>query len=264
MRIFALLALALLVAACSSTSPPRSSYAVAPPNAAYAPSADVRATQQQLRAAGMYDGPIDGVWGPETRAAVERFQQNRGLPVTGRVDDQTTSALRRPYSASPVALRDPTDVRTVQNRLRQLNYYQGPDDGVWGSSTQMAIESFQHSRGLPVGQVTEATIAAMGLDPASFSRNAAYAGPDRYYGSYNGSTALDPAVVRGVQQRLRQAGFYSGPIDGVWGSRTQTALERFQRSRNLEATGTLNPTTAQALGLNPNNLSLSAVPPRRY
>jgi hypothetical protein len=32
----------------------------------------------------------------------------------------------------------------------------------------------------------------------------------------------------------------------------------------LEATGNLNPTTASALGLNPNNLSSSAQVPRRY
>jgi peptidoglycan hydrolase-like protein with peptidoglycan-binding domain len=268
MRIFAFLALALLVAACSTTDR-RYSY-VPPPTASYSPpAADVRAAQEQLRAAGMYDGPIDGVWGPETRAALERYQQNRNLPVTGRIDDQTSTALRRTYSSRPVALRDPTDVRTIQNRLRQLNYYQGPDDGVWGSRTQMAVESFQHSRGLPVGRMTEATIAAMGLDPGAFSRNTAYAGDryynDRYYDQrYSGYSGRDPAGVREVQRRLRGAGFYAGPVDGVWGSRTQIGLERFQRSRGLEASGSLNPMTAQALGLNPNNPSLSAAPPRRY
>jgi N-acetylmuramoyl-L-alanine amidase len=71
--------------------------------------------------------------------------------------------------------------------------------------------------------------------------------------------------VRNIQQRLRQRGYYSGAPDGVWGPRTERAVVRFQRSRGLEATGNLTPTTATALGLNPNNLSQNAqVPSRRH
>jgi peptidoglycan hydrolase-like protein with peptidoglycan-binding domain len=65
--------------------------------------------------------------------------------------------------------------------------------------------------------------------------------------------------VRNVQTRLRALGFYRGARDGVWGAGTQAALEQFQRGRGLEATGQINPVTAQALGLNPNNLE---APPR--
>jgi N-acetylmuramoyl-L-alanine amidase len=69
---------------------------------------------------------------------------------------------------------------------------------------------------------------------------------------------LEPRVVRGVQQRLRQQGFYSGNPDGKWGPRTQDAMQRFQKSRGLEASGDLNPATATALGLDPNNLATSS------
>lgn len=37
-------------------------------------SAEVRATQQDLASRGLYDGPIDGVMGPRTRAAMARAQ----------------------------------------------------------------------------------------------------------------------------------------------------------------------------------------------
>ena len=49
-------------------------------------------------------------------------------------------------------------------------------------------------------------------------------------------------------------GFYRGGVDGTWGPGTQTAIERFQQGRGLQATGQLNPATAQAMGLDPNNL----------
>ena len=42
-----------------------------------------------------YDpGPIDGLYGPRTKAAVERFEQARGLPVTGTVSTGLIDRLR--------------------------------------------------------------------------------------------------------------------------------------------------------------------------
>lgn len=247
-------ATALALAACADTRPTTTA---ARPTATVTttmqaePVAEVRDTQMRLQAAGFYNGPIDGVWGPETQAAVERYQQNRKLPVTGRIDEPTRTALRVP-PATPVALTDPTDVRTVQNRLRQLNHYDGRADGVWGPSTQVAVESFQRSRNLAVGELNQATLSAMGLDPGAF--------PVRHSAATTIREPLQPGVVRGVQQRLKAQGYYNGGVDGRWGPRTEQALARFQRSRSLEPTGHLNPTTATALGLDPNNLSLSAVP----
>jgi peptidoglycan hydrolase-like protein with peptidoglycan-binding domain len=69
---------------------------------------------------------------------------------------------------------------------------------------------------------------------------------------------LSRQAVRNVQNRLRALGFYRGAPDGVWGAGTQQALERFQRGRGIEATGQINPVTAQALGLNPGNLEAPA------
>jgi peptidoglycan hydrolase-like protein with peptidoglycan-binding domain len=43
-------------------------------------------------------------------------------------------------------------------------------------------------------------------------------------------------------------------VDGNWGAGTQAAIERFQQGRGLQPTGQINPATAQALGLDPNNL----------
>ncbi|RYP80231.1 peptidoglycan-binding protein, partial [Nocardioides guangzhouensis] len=43
------------------------------------------ALQDALAITGYYDGGVDGVYGPETLAAVESLQQSHGLPVTGTV-----------------------------------------------------------------------------------------------------------------------------------------------------------------------------------
>lgn len=41
--------------------------------------------QNHLRAAGFYQGQVDGIYGHSTKVAVKRFQKNRDLPITGNV-----------------------------------------------------------------------------------------------------------------------------------------------------------------------------------
>jgi TPR repeat protein len=44
---------------------------------------DVAEIQEGLTALGYYNGPIDGIAGPMTRAAIGKFQSDNGLPATG-------------------------------------------------------------------------------------------------------------------------------------------------------------------------------------
>ncbi|WP_313758145.1 LysM peptidoglycan-binding domain-containing protein [Tissierella sp.] len=58
------------------------------------------------------------------------------------------------------------------------------------------------------------------------------------------------ASVAELQQLLRNAGFDPGPIDGIFGTRTQSAVIAFQRSRNLVPDGIVGRMTWTALGVN--------------
>jgi hypothetical protein len=53
----------------------------------------VRILQGRLRRSGDRPGPIDGLYGPLTQGAVQRFQQRHGLAVDGIVGRQTRRAL---------------------------------------------------------------------------------------------------------------------------------------------------------------------------
>ena len=48
----------------------------------------------RLRDLGYYDGPLEERPWPATIAALERFQRDRGLPVTRCADAATADALR--------------------------------------------------------------------------------------------------------------------------------------------------------------------------
>jgi len=142
-----------------------------PPNA-------VQSVQEKLRANGAYTGPVDGTWGPDSAAALQRYQAAHQLQVTGQLNQATAATMGLdpamllsgpPGGASSAALPPaeplrPGAVRAVQSRLRALGFYNGAVDGVWGQGTQVSVERFQQGRGLqPNGQLNPATMAALGL-----------------------------------------------------------------------------------------------------
>ncbi len=73
-------------------------------------------------------------------------------------------------------------------------------------------------------------------------------------GGYTGWTEIlcaertTSSKVRSVQSALAAAGFDPGPIDGVMGSQTKSALVKFQNAKGLPV-GNLNLQTLQALGV---------------
>jgi peptidoglycan hydrolase-like protein with peptidoglycan-binding domain len=58
---------------------------------------------------------------------------------------------------------------------------------------------------------------------------------------------VDALDVLELQQRLQDKGFDPGGIDGHFGGLTQMAIYRFQFSRNLAPTGSLDCVTWQSL-----------------
>jgi hypothetical protein len=55
--------------------------------------AAARSVQAALQNRGYYNGQIDGVFGPDSQAAIARFQQANGLAVTGLINSPTLKAL---------------------------------------------------------------------------------------------------------------------------------------------------------------------------
>lgn len=127
--------------------------------------------QRRLSAMGYVVGPsgVDGVFADQTSKAVRSFQQARGLPETGTVDETTWTALveaslklgdRLVYLRRPFFHGD--DVSQLQKRLNTLGFNCGKADGIFGRITERAIRDFQKNVGIPSdGIVGEATLAAM-------------------------------------------------------------------------------------------------------
>ncbi len=85
-----------------------------------------------------------------------------------------------------------------------------------------------------------------GIGVGYLSDRIAGAGPMR--GSFGpDETGLTQAERRELQQLLNRAGFDAGTADGVVGTRTEAAIEAFQRARGLPITGQPSPSLLAAL-----------------
>jgi peptidoglycan hydrolase-like protein with peptidoglycan-binding domain len=138
------------------------------------PTQAVQTVQDRLRQSGAYSGRVDGIWGPDSQAALERFQQAHQLQVTGQVNQATAATLgldpnallTLPVAAPPPSTLRPSSVQAIQSRLRGLGFYNGAVDGVWGPATEDAVMRYQQANGLqPNGVPNPATVGAMGLAP---------------------------------------------------------------------------------------------------
>ncbi|MBM3620814.1 MAG: hypothetical protein FJX20_09000 [Alphaproteobacteria bacterium] len=87
------------VSAPPVATPPVATPVAPPPPEATMPEEDLmtlehrRRMQEALKLLGYYTGPLDGVFGPETRAAIRRFQMQTMAEPTGRLTPQQASRL---------------------------------------------------------------------------------------------------------------------------------------------------------------------------
>lgn len=140
----------------------------------------VKDVQETLRELNFYGGEVDGLFGPNTRLAIEAYQAKMGMKVTGSVDDDLLDQLGTGSIASPVlpspapreAANDETAkpvsftrderIAKVQAGLKEFGNDAIEIDGVMGARTEAGIREFQSLFGLPItGEADQAVYAKM-------------------------------------------------------------------------------------------------------
>ena len=127
--------------------------------------------QVALRAYGLYCGPIDGISGPATAAAIRTFQRQAHLPVDGIPGPRTRAKLgplgrplfgRRTISAGAFGW----DVSVLQFLLQRRGLYRGPLDGHYGRADSERARRYQRSAGLAADGVAGPATTALDRAPA--------------------------------------------------------------------------------------------------
>ncbi|MGN6584522.1 MAG: peptidoglycan-binding domain-containing protein [Rhizobiaceae bacterium] len=164
----------------------------APPQQTNQQNAATLAVQAALTELKYYDGPIDGLMGPQTRKAVTDFQKASHLDISGNIDSALLDKLNL-NGPKPVATNSPGSSTPPQPEprpvidasLTQSVPHDGDDDvtkrniriqaglkafgnndmkldGVIGPRTKAAIKEFQSLFGLPVtGEPDDRLLAKM-------------------------------------------------------------------------------------------------------
>jgi len=170
-------------------------------------------------------------------SGVTVYQNNSGnvtLSLTSRAAAEASPSASRVTSGA--ADRTVTDLRTAQQELKDRGYYSGGVDGVAGPATHAALRDYQRDRSLKVtGRLDARTLASLASESAAAVVQ-------------NASPSALPAMdVSTAQQELKNRGYYTGVVDGIWGPATQSALIGYQRDHGLKTTGRLDASTIRSI-----------------
>lgn len=140
----------------------------------------VKSMQQRLKALGYYTGSVDGTFGEGTRKALVAFQKANGLTADGVAGTATLNKLHSSSAKSAVSVSSNatsrpamrtyvastlssyrylqqgsrgSDVKKLQQRLKDLGYFSGSVSGDFGADTEVALRAFQERNGLWVDGV---------------------------------------------------------------------------------------------------------------
>ena len=126
----------------------------------------------------------------------------------------------------------------VQRELNRLGYQTYGTDGVWGRNTRTAIASWQRDTAAKVtGYLTEPQLRAL-------VRGTVVTPPKEDTPPGTQSAAQTEVALRltrtqriDIQRQLTKIGYDTGLADGLWGSRTRTAISSWQKANRRAQTG---------------------------
>lgn len=110
--------------------------------------------QRLLNELGYDAGPVDGLMGPKTRAAIRAFEKAHGYAPTGALNEDLIVRLEQALPAARVQVETPSPtfqqatarherVKEAQELLNKLGYEAGAATGFAGPKTRDAIWAFQ-------------------------------------------------------------------------------------------------------------------------
>ena len=184
----------------------------------------------------------DGIFGPETQAALKALQREIGVAETGIMDEATKAALKtdealqklREHASKGISIgARGEDIKKLQ---KNLNKYLGESDqlivdGIFGPKTEAAIKKLQKELGIAqTGVFDQATRNAI-----KTKKILLMSVKDLNKELKEGMKGAD---VKKLQQELIKGGYLDkGMADGIYGPKTREAVKKLQKSLGIKETG---------------------------
>lgn len=225
----------------------------------------VKTLQTRLKELGYYSGQISGTCDTDTVDAILMFEGKHGLVADGEMDSSDQSVLygARAMAASVVVTPTPSptplvptqtlrrgdqgeEVKSLQERLKELGYYTGNITGTFNAATETALKDFQTKSRLEVdGVCGPATRTALyGVTPVygvptAIPISTSTPAPEIITEEnviIIRSGSIGNMVLR-LQTRLEELDYYTSRRDGVYLTDDIEAVRAFQSANGLKVDG---------------------------
>lgn len=171
--------------------------------------------QKILQSLGLFDGKVDGYYGPKTAEGLRAFELRNGITPKGALTPEIISQiLRAPTTQQPSA---PTVI--VEEPARLVLEPVQPSQAIvpeLQTEVQAALD--------PIAVLTQSVAAQTSLPVASVA-------------AVSINPMVDNALIKKIQLGLASLGFLHGAIDGIAGESTARAIRNFEVYNNFEVTG---------------------------
>ena len=178
-------------------------------------------------------------------------------PTMANGDERSSSGSKS--KRGPVFRANKDQVIAAQTMLRSKGAFGGEATGKLDAATRDSIKSYQKDNGLrATGTLNRATLEKMGIEltekqkSAPVSANSYASSKSKSSGSSRPRGPLFRATKEQIieaQKLLRNGGLYSGEETGKLDDTTREGLRKYQESKGLKATGTLNQSTLEKMGI---------------
>ena len=155
--------------------------------------------------------------------------------LSSTVSSSSSATLRRGDSGS--------DVKQLQNDLKELNYFSATSTGYFGSITENAVEDFQQANDLSVDGIAGKLTLGEIEDALENGETAGTKGNTNITLKM-GSTGSN---VTDLQKALKEQGYMNVSPTGYYGSITRSAVIKYQSEHGLSVDGIAGPKTLTAL-----------------
>lgn len=168
----------------------------------------VKEAQDILRASGFEPGLVDGAIGAQTRVAIRKFQNKKGLATTSKLDYNTWTALIREKENPESTSQEKAESKLAQSQSASA-FVKLKEE-----TSKVETKDIKQNSG-PQGKVTD--------------------------------TLQSKDKTTQIQLALQKAGFYKGKLDGEMGIQAKRAIRAFQKAKGLKVDGVVGQKTWKEL-----------------
>ena len=229
----------------------------------------VKKLQERLKELGYFKNTCNGTYAASTVNAVKAFQKNNGLTQDGiagkatqnklyatsakNVDGKTLAQAEKEAAEAAGTLEwgDKGDeVKKLQQRLKELGYFNNTCSGTYAVTTVNAVKAFQKNNGLTqdgiAGKATQNKLYAASAKNVD-GKTLAQAEKDKNKVNSTLQKGDKGAEVKKLQERLKELGYYTGSINSSYNNATVEAVKAFQKRNSLTVDGICGTATLRKL-----------------